>query len=464
MNRIKAILFAVLIIGLIPLAVNASSMWTGNGVYKEELSGSNWGVKADEIVKVYNPGRVYNIDDLSQYSAYISNINTMVGNNIKDGFYWYNKSRLGYVKLIKVKPGQEVSFLFSKERYVYFAEYSGDYTLLKEGSWITTGDKIKLQSKTEWIMLVFRNPNGDLGEGAGNNVNIDVEDISELSLKYLILEPFVYTLNLNGGSYDNKTGSITIQRLGVAKLNLPTPVRNGYSFAGWKASDGRIYQNKLPVEYNKALFTNASLEAVWSEIMPQRVELDRENAILDKDSDDKLKVNAKVYPETALDTTIKWSSSDERVASVDSEGNITAVGPGKAEITATASNGVKESCIVYVMGFEISVPAYCSLDESYEIEVNIFYNGEPGMPDRKHVALITDEQIELVRVGDAKTRYDVLAESSTEYNGKFTHIQKGEYLVDTVDSVSVYYRLKSADEIKKSGDYEGYITFTVSVY
>ena len=58
MNRIKAILFAVLIIGLIPLAVNASSMWTGNGVYKEELSGSNWGVKADEIVKVYNPGRV----------------------------------------------------------------------------------------------------------------------------------------------------------------------------------------------------------------------------------------------------------------------------------------------------------------------------------------------------------------------------------------------------------------------
>lgn len=464
MNKIKAILFAVLTIGLVPLAVNASVTWTGNGVYNEALSGDSWGVEADEIVKEYNPGRAYSIEDLPSYSAYISNISTLVGKNIRDGFYWYNKSRLGYVKLIKVRPGQEVSFLFSEERYVYFAEYSSDYTLLKEGSWITTGDKLRLQSKTEWIMLVFRNPNGDLGEGAGNDVNIEVEDISGLTLKYLILEPFVYTLNLNGGSYDNKTGSITIERLGVAELNLPIPVRSGYSFAGWKADDGRIYENGLPVEYNKALFANATLEAVWSEIMPQRIEFDRENAILDKDSGEKLKISAKVHPETALDTTIKWSSSDEDVAIVDSNGNVTPISPGKAEITATASNGVKQSCTVYVMGFEVSVPAYCSLDENYEIKVNIFYNGEPGMDNRKHVVLTADDRIRLVRVGDTKTCYDVLAEASLEYNGNFTNVEAGEYLVDTMDSVSVYYRLKSTDEIQKAGDYEGNITFTVSVY
>lgn len=464
MNKIKAILFAVLTVGLIPLVVNASAMWSGNSVYNEALIGDSWNVEADEIVKEYKPGRVYSIDDLASYSAYISNINTLVGKNIRDGFYWYNKSRLGYVKLIKVKPGQEVSFLFSEERYVYFAEYSSNYTLLKEGSWITTGDKLVLQSNTEWIMLVFRNPNGDLEEGAGNDVEIVVDDISGLSLKYLILEPFVYTLNLNGGIYNGKIDSITVKRLGVAKLNLPVPVRKGYSFVGWKASDGKIYKNGLPVKYNKALFSDASLEAVWSEILPQRIEFDRENAILDKDSREKLKITAKVYPETALDTTVKWNSSNEDVAIVDANGNVTPISPGKAEITAIASNGVKQNCTIYVMGFEVNIPAYCSLDESYEIRVNIFYNGEPGMSGRKHVALITDEQVELVRVGDVKTRYDVLAESSPEYNGKFTNIQKGEYLVDTMDSVVVYYRLKATDEIKKSGDYEGNITFTVSVY
>ncbi len=464
MNKIRAVLFALFIAGSIPLVVSASYVWTGNGVYNEASQGSSWDVSADEIVKEYNPGRVYSIDDLSTYSAYISNISTMVGNNIRDGFYWYNESRLGYVKLIKVKPGQEVSFLFSEERYVYFAEYSSDYTLLNEGSWITTGDKLKLMNGTEWIMLVFRNPNGDLGEGAGKDTRITVSDISSLTLKYLILEPFVYTLDLNGGSYENNTGSITMERLGVARLKLPIPVKSGYVFTGWKASDGKLYEEELPVEYNKALFTNAKLSAVWEEIVPQKIEFDRENAILDKDNGECLHITAKVYPESALDTTVKWSSSDEKVAIVDSNGNVTAKSPGKAIITATASNGVKQSCTVYVMGFEVSVPDYCSLDENYEIKINIFYNGEAGMNNRKHVVLMADERIELVRVGDIKTSYEVLAESSLEYNGKFKNVEAGEYLVDTTDSVSVYYRLKSVDEIKKSGDYEGNVTFTVSVY
>ncbi len=464
MNKIRAVLFAVLITGLIPIMVSASSIWTGKAVYNEELQGSCWGVKADEIVKEYNPGRVYDIDDLSSYSAYISNNSVMVGNNISEGFYWYNKSRLGYVKLIKVKPGQEVSFLFSEERYVYFAEYGSDYILLNEGSWITTGDRQKLSDKTEWIMLVFRNPNGDLGEGAGRDTEINVEDISNLTLKYLILEPFVYTLDLNGGSYGNHTGSITMERLGVEELKLPIPVRKGYVFAGWKAEDGKIYQNELPVEYNSVLFSNASLEAVWEEIHPQRIEFDRENAVLDKEGAEKLRIVAKVYPETAFDTSIKWSSSDENVAVVDSNGEVTAVNPGKAVITGTTENGIQAQCTVYVMGFEVSVPAYCSLDQSYEISVNIFYNGEKEMDGRKHVVLMADESIELVRVGDSRTRYEVLSESATEYNGVFKSIEAGECLADTMDSITVYYRLRSANEIKKSGDYEGNITFTVSVY
>lgn len=54
---------------------------------------------------------------------------------------------------------------------------------------------------------------------------------------------------------------------------------------------------------------------------------------------DKIQAVAKVTPEDADNTTLKWSSSDESVATVDQNGNITAVDKGYAMITAAATDG-----------------------------------------------------------------------------------------------------------------------------
>ena len=52
-----------------------------------------------------------------------------------------------------------------------------------------------------------------------------------------------------------------------------------------------------------------------------------------------IKLNATVLPETTTNKSINWSTSDAAIATVDSEGNVIAVGVGTVEITATTSNG-----------------------------------------------------------------------------------------------------------------------------
>ena len=63
---------------------------------------------------------------------------------------------------------------------------------------------------------------------------------------------------------------------------------------------------------------------------------------------DQITLRATVYPTTALDRSVSWSSSDESVASVEN-GTIKAVGAGQATITVTTTDGGHTaSCLVTV--------------------------------------------------------------------------------------------------------------------
>lgn len=62
------------------------------------------------------------------------------------------------------------------------------------------------------------------------------------------------------------------------------------------------------------------------------------------------KLSATVLPASAADKSITWSSSKPDVASVSSNGTVTAKKAGTAVITATATNGKSASCTVTVTG------------------------------------------------------------------------------------------------------------------
>ena len=61
-------------------------------------------------------------------------------------------------------------------------------------------------------------------------------------------------------------------------------------------------------------------------------------------------LEAIVYPETANDKSVKWTSNNTKVATVDQSGKVTGVGAGTATITAkTNVGGLTASCIVNVI-------------------------------------------------------------------------------------------------------------------
>ncbi|MBQ3284180.1 MAG: Ig-like domain-containing protein [Ruminococcus sp.] len=79
-----------------------------------------------------------------------------------------------------------------------------------------------------------------------------------------------------------------------------------------------------------------------------KITLDHQTATVD--SSKTIQLNATITPPDATSTNLTWSSSDESVAVVNSEGYVTGVKEGVANISCKAANGVEASCTVTVKG------------------------------------------------------------------------------------------------------------------
>ncbi|MBD5170417.1 MAG: leucine-rich repeat protein [Bacteroidales bacterium] len=86
--------------------------------------------------------------------------------------------------------------------------------------------------------------------------------------------------------------------------------------------------------------------------------------------DDSFTLTATVLPENATDKSISWTSNDPDVATVDENGNVTAINVGECSVTAYAADGsgVSASCKVTVLPRQV---------ESIELDRSE-WNGMPG--------------------------------------------------------------------------------------
>ena len=93
---------------------------------------------------------------------------------------------------------------------------------------------------------------------------------------------------------------------------------------------------------------------VYKEIPVTSITLD--HTTLSLAAGDEVSLKATVKPDDATDKTITWTSSDTSIATVDSEGKVTAISKGSATITASSWN-VSASCKVYVKAASYPTPS-----------------------------------------------------------------------------------------------------------
>ena len=132
-------------------------------------------------------------------------------------------------------------------------------------------------------------------------------------------------------------------------LNLPAiTLENGFNITV-KTPSGGSYTREIArsFTFKRKTFYKISAEVVIESTPVSSVSLDKEELTLNVGEEKTLV--ATVLPEDADDRSVTWSSSDGNVATVDTDGKVTAVAAGTADITVTTNDGSKTAvCAVTV--------------------------------------------------------------------------------------------------------------------
>lgn len=141
---------------------------------------------------------------------------------------------------------------------------------------------------------------------------------------------------------------------GTKTIALADPSREGYTFKGWYTDSE--FKNKI-TEIAKGTAKDLELYAKWEEegnsdnkdVKVTEIKLDASTKKILRGKSFTLKVTD-VLPKDATEKAVIWSTGNDKVAKVDKNGVVTAVGPGEAVITATAKDGsgVKAQCKIVV--------------------------------------------------------------------------------------------------------------------
>lgn len=169
-----------------------------------------------------------------------------------------------------------------------------------------------------------------------------------------VYETYAINYVLNGGKNNDHNPASYDKTQTVAFEN---PTRSGYTFGGWYTDAGftkRITQIEAGTTgeitvYAKWSKTESTKVPESEKVLVKKITLSKNRMEMKKSTTASLK--AVITPSKASNKAVKWSSSNTKVATVDKNGKVKALGNGTATIKATAKDGsgVSASCKVTVV-------------------------------------------------------------------------------------------------------------------
>ena len=228
-------------------------------------------------------------------------------------------------------------------------------------------------------------------------------------------DSYTLTLNDNGGS--GGQGSVTVWQ-GISSdtgaQQVSVPWRDGYTFLGYYCNGNQMYDNYGRCTYNGSYWSGTAwnagcgfeLYAQWERNFILVTDVTLSESMTAATVGETLPLSAIVLPADATNPVLAWESSAPDIASVDSNGHVTALAPGYAQITASVTDGSGESdfCIVNVypqvinLTVKPSVARLCEqapfnrtrLQVTLDPEVNVDVLFESSNPE---VAVVSDDGV-----------------------------------------------------------------------
>ena len=137
------------------------------------------------------------------------------------------------------------------------------------------------------------------------------------------------------------------------------------------------------------------------------VSLNKNTLTLTTGSSETLSVT--VTPNDAATKTVEWKSSDEKIASVDQNGKVTAVAPGTTTITATSKDGSNKSasCTVTVQ----AAPVYSIVADKTKLDFGSIYEND-AVPDAQTVTITNNGNQPLMITQPAAQNFTISTKDS----------------------------------------------------
>ena len=241
----------------------------------------------------------------------------------------------------------------------------------------------------------------DTGDGNGNNGgSSNNENVSDEGKE-------VKTVIINSSETEITVGSSML----LTATALPKGVETSFTWQSKDTSVATVDEDGRVVGVNKGQTeivayadngVSGSVKITVKAVPVTGVTLDNKNLNLTVGGTSNLKET--VSPETATNRRVTWTSSDTKVATVDSNGKVTAIGPGTAEIIVETEDGafkdtatvtVKEDSKEDVDGMTISVtnslddyPNTVLVGTRARISVKVTKNGAPVGNDDVDIQLM----------------------------------------------------------------------------